>query len=101
TESYFDKYGGMTIVVSRFIPIVRTFAPFVAGIGHMAYARFQGYNIIGGLSWGMIFIWGGFLFGNIPLIKNKFRILTIVIIIVSVMPAVFAMLKSKRDPNPG
>ena len=98
TEAFFAKYGPMTIVVSRFMPIIRTFAPFVAGIGHMAYVRFQGYNILGGVSWVMLFVWGGYLFGNIPLIKNNFGIVTILIVVVSVMPAVLALLKRKRVP---
>ena len=98
TEAFFEKYGPMTIVVSRFMPIIRTFAPFVAGIGHMHYGRFQAYNIGGGVSWVLIFIWGGFLFGNIPLIKNNFGIVTIIIIIVSILPAVIAMLRRKRTP---
>jgi membrane-associated protein len=98
TEAFFEKYGPMTIVVSRFMPIIRTFAPFVAGIGRMAYLRFQGYNILGGVSWVMLFIWGGYLFGNIPVIKQNFGIVTILIIVVSVMPAVLALLKRKRVP---
>lgn len=98
TESFFERYGGMTIVVSRFMPIIRTFAPFVAGIGQMAYLRFQGWNILGGVSWVMLFVWGGYLFGNIPIIKNNFGIVTIVIVVVSVMPALIAMLKRKRAP---
>jgi membrane-associated protein len=98
TESFFERYGGMTIIVSRFMPIVRTFAPFVAGIGRMQYTRFQGYNIVGGIAWVMLFIWGGYLFGNIPLIKNNFGIVTILIIIASVMPAVLAMVRRKRAP---
>jgi membrane-associated protein len=98
TEAFFEKYGPMTIVVSRFMPIIRTFAPFVAGIGRMAYLRFQGYNILGGVSWVMVFIWGGYLFGNIPVIKNNFGIVTILIIVVSVMPALLAVLKRKRAP---
>jgi len=97
TEAFFQRYGGMTIVVSRFMPIIRTFAPFVAGVGQMPYARFQGFNIAGGLSWVLLFIWGGFLFGNIPLIRNNFGIVTIVIIVVSVMPAVIAFLKRKKS----
>jgi membrane-associated protein len=96
TEKFFERYGGMTIVVSRFMPIIRTFAPFVAGIGRMAYMRFQAYNVAGGVSWVLIFVWGGYLFGNIPLIKNNFGIVTILIVVVSVMPAFFAMLKRKR-----
>jgi len=98
TEAFFEKYGPMTIVVSRFMPIIRTFAPFVAGVGRMAYLRFQGYNILGGVSWVMLFIWGGYLFGNIPIIKNNFGIVTILIIVVSVMPAVLALLKRRRVP---
>lgn len=97
TESFFERYGGMTIIVSRYMPIIRTFAPFVAGIGRMAYMRFQSFNIIGGLSWVMIFVWGGYLFGNIPIVKENFGIVTILIIIVSVMPAAIALLKRKRE----
>src|SRR5688572_14550662 len=74
TEEFFARWGGMTIVLSRFVPIVRTFAPFVAGVGHMRYARFQAYNVAGGLSWVLIFIWGGYVFGNIPLVKDNFGI---------------------------
>jgi len=96
TEAFFHRYGRMTIVVSRFMPIIRTFAPFVAGIGHMPYGRFQAVNIAGGVSWVLVFIWGGYLFGNIPIIKNNFGIVTIVIIVVSVMPAVIAFLKRKK-----
>jgi membrane-associated protein len=96
TEEFFQRYGGMTIVVSRFMPIIRTFAPFVAGVGRMPYGRFQGYNIAGGLSWVMIFIWGGYLFGNIPIVKNNFGIVTILIIVISVLPVVIAMLRRRR-----
>lgn len=96
TEEFFQRYGGMTIIVSRYMPIIRTFAPFVAGVGRMPYGRFQGYNIVGGLSWVMIFIWGGFLFGNIPIIKNNFGIVTILIIVVSVLPVAIAMLRRRR-----
>ena len=96
TEAFFQRYGGMTIVVSRFMPIIRTFAPFVAGVGRMPYARFQAYNIAGGVSWVMLFIWGGYLFGNIPIVKNNFGIVTILIIVVSVLPVVIAMLRNPR-----
>ncbi len=96
TEAFFQRYGGMTIVVSRFMPIIRTFAPFVAGIGHMPYGRFQAVNIVGGVCWVLVFILGGYLFGNIPVIKNNFGIVTVVIIVVSVMPAVIAFLKRKK-----
>lgn len=96
TEAFFQRYGGMTIVVSRYVPIIRTFAPFVAGVGRMPYARFQAYNIAGGVSWVMLFIWGGYLFGNIPLVKNNFGIVTILIVVVSVLPVVIAMLRRPR-----
>lgn len=96
TEAFFQRYGGMTIVVSRFMPIIRTFAPFVAGIGHMPYGRFQAVNIVGGVCWVLVFILGGYLFGNIPVVKNNFGIVTVVIIVVSVMPAVIAFLKRKK-----
>jgi membrane-associated protein len=98
TEAFFVRYGGMTIVVSRFMPIIRTFAPFVAGIGRMPYPRFQLFNVLGGVSWVMLFVWGGYLFGNIPIVKNNFGIVTILIVIVSVLPAFFAMLKRRRAP---
>jgi membrane-associated protein len=96
TEEFFQRYGGMTIIVSRYMPIIRTFAPFVAGVGRMPYGSFQGYNIVGGLSWVMIFIWGGYLFGNIPLIKNNFGIVTILIIVISVLPVAIAMMRRRR-----
>jgi membrane-associated protein len=96
TQAFFERHGGMTIVVSRFMPIFRTFAPFVAGVGQMHYGRFQAFNVVGGVSWVLIFIWGGFLFGNIPLIKDNFGLVTIAIIVVSVMPAVIAFLRRKK-----
>ncbi len=99
TEAFFQRYGGLTIVISRFMPIVRTFAPFVAGVGRMPYARFQAYNIAGGVSWVMIFIWGGYLFGNIPIVKNNFGIVTILIIVLSVLPVIIAMLRRKTEPK--
>ena len=99
TEAFFQRYGGLTIVISRFMPIVRTYAPFVAGVGRMPYARFQAYNIAGGVSWVMIFIWGGYLFGNIPIVKNNFGIVTILIIVLSVLPVIIAMLRRKTEPK--
>jgi len=95
TEAFFVRYGGMTIIVSRFMPIIRTFAPFVAGIGRMPYARFQLWNVIRALSWVMLFVWGGYLFGNIPLIKKNFGIVTILIVVVSVMPAAIAWVRAR------
>ena len=96
TEEFFVRYGGMAIFLSRFMPIIRTFMPFVAGIGHMPYARFQGYNLAGGFSWVMLFIWGGYVFGNIPLVKHNFGLVTIFIIVVSLLPMVVAFARRRR-----
>jgi membrane-associated protein len=99
TEEFFIRYGGMAIFLSRFMPIIRTFMPFVAGIGHMPYARFQGYNLAGGFSWVMLFIWGGYVFGNIPLVKHNFGLVTIFIIVVSLLPMVVALLRRRPAPT--
>jgi len=94
TEAFFVKHGSMTIVLSRFVPIVRTCAPFVAGVARMPYARFQGYNFAGGLAWVLSFVWLGYFFGNIPIIKEHFGFVTIGIIVVSMIPvAVMALRK--------
>ncbi|HEY6641744.1 DedA family protein [Povalibacter sp.] len=93
TQAFYERHGGKTIVLSRFIPIIRTFAPFVAGVGTMQRRRFAAYNFVGAFAWMTLFIWGGFLFGNIPLIKNNFGIVTILIIVVSVLPVMWGMLK--------
>lgn len=93
TEAFFVKYGPMTIVMSRFVPIVRTCAPFVAGIARMPYARFQAYNVAGGLGWVLICVWAGFFFGNIPFIKDNFGLVTIGIILVSMIPVAWMALK--------
>jgi membrane-associated protein len=95
TEGWFQRHGPMTIVLSRFAPIIRTFAPFVAGIGRMHYGRFQLYNVVGALLWVNLFIWGGYLIGNIPLIKDNFGLVTITIIVVSVLPMVVMLLKKE------
>jgi len=95
TEAFFQKYGPMTVVLSRFAPIIRTCAPFVAGIGRMPYARFQAYNLIGGLGWVLLFIWAGYFFGNITVIKSHFGFVTIGIILVSLIPVAWVALKKK------
>jgi membrane-associated protein len=95
TEAYFVRHGAATMILSRFAPIIRTFAPFVAGIGHMPYLRFQTMNIIGGVAWVSIFLWGGYLIGNWPPIKNNFGFVTIAIVIVSVMPMVVMVLRDR------
>ncbi len=86
TEDYFRRYGPMTIVLSRFVPIVRTFAPFVAGVGRMPYARFQTYNVAGGAGWVALLVLAGYLFGNLPWIKRNFGLVTVLIVLVSVIP---------------
>jgi len=96
TEQFFERHGGKTIILSRFVPIIRTCAPFVAGIGQMSYARFQLHNCVGGIAWVAIFVFGGYLFGNIPLVKNNFGIVTILIIVVSLIPMVLAFVHGKQ-----
>jgi membrane-associated protein len=98
TESWFQRHGAMTIVLSRFAPIIRTFAPFVAGVGRMHHGRFQAYNIVGALLWVNLFVWGGFLIGNIPLVKQNFGLVTITIIAVSMLPLVAMFLRKEKAP---
>lgn len=96
TEAWFERHGALAMVLARFAPIVRTFAPFVAGIGRMHHGRFQVYNLIGGVAWVNLFIWTGYFFGNIPFIKNNFGLVTIAIIVVSMLPMLAMILKRQR-----
>jgi membrane-associated protein len=96
TEGWFARHGAMTVVLSRFAPIVRTFAPFVAGVGRMHFGRFQAYNIMGALAWVALFVWAGYFFGNIPLVRDNFGFVTIGIIIVSLLPFVAMLLRRGR-----
>jgi len=96
THRFYEKYGGKTIVLARFIPIIRSFAPFVAGIGAMTYSRFIVYNITGGIAWVVIFVFGGYFFGNIPLVKNNFSLVIFAIIIISVMPGVIEFVRARK-----
>jgi membrane-associated protein len=95
TKAFFDKHGGKAVIFSRFVPIIRTIAPFVAGVGHMPFTRYSLYNIIGGVSWIVIFLYGGYLFGNVPFFKNNFSLVAIIIILVSLLPPIIAFAKSK------
>jgi membrane-associated protein len=100
TQQFYDKHGGKTIILSRFIPIIRTFAPFVAGVGQMKRRRFAAYNVAGGIAWVTLFIWGGYLFGNVPMVKQNFGLVTIGIVVASVLPVVWGLLK-KQQPESG
>ncbi|HEU0013586.1 MAG TPA: DedA family protein [Longimicrobium sp.] len=97
TEEFFRKYGGKTIILARFIPIVRTYAPFVAGASKMDYARFITFNVVGGVLWITIFLWAGYFFGNIPVVKKNFEYVVVVIILLSVAPAVYEWLRGRRQ----
>lgn len=93
THKFYEKYGGRTIVIARFVPIVRTFAPFVAGAGKMTYSHFLTYNIVGGFLWVALFVGGGFFFGNAPIVKENFSMVIIIIVFVSVLPPVIEFWK--------
>ncbi len=96
THQFYEKYGGKTIIIARFIPIIRTFAPFVAGIGTMSYWRFITYNVIGGISWVAIFVFGGYYFGNLPMVKENFTLVIFAIIFLSILPGLIEFLRHYR-----
>jgi membrane-associated protein len=95
TKDFFDKHGGKAVILSRFVPIIRTIAPFVAGVGKMPFAQYSLYNIAGGVSWVICLLFVGYFFGNIPLIKNNFTIVILVIIVVSLIPPIYTAIKSR------
>lgn len=100
THAFYEKYGGKTIILARFVPIVRTFAPFVAGMGDMNYSKFIRYNIIGALAWVLLLTYLGYWFGNLPMVKDNFGKVVIGIIVVSVLPMMIEMVKAKMGkPN--
>lgn len=95
TERFYEKHGGKTIILARFVPIVRTFAPFVAGVGSMRYGRFVIYNVVGAFLWTGIFIWLGYFFGNIPFVQRNFELVIVAIILVSVVPMAIEYVRSR------
>ncbi len=97
THEFYEKHGGKTIILARFIPIIRTFAPFVAGVGKMTYWRFITYNIAGGIAWPIIFVLSGYFFGNLPIVKRYFTLVIVAIIIISVLPIVYEVIRIRLE----
>jgi membrane-associated protein len=95
-QRFYDKYGGKTIILARFLPIIRTFAPFVAGIGNMSYRRFAVFNVVGAVAWVGMFLSGGYWFGNRPFVKDNFHIVIVAIIVISLLPMVFELIQARR-----
>ena len=99
TQQFYAKHGGKTIILARFIPIVRTFAPFVAGMGHMTYHHFLAYNVIGGVLWVTIFSYLGYFFGNLPIVKDNLSLVLVAIIVLSILPGIVEIIRHKRAAN--
>ncbi|CAM3573010.1 DedA family protein [Rahnella bruchi] len=96
THKFYEKHGGKTIILARFVPIVRTFAPFVAGMGHMSYRHFAAYNVIGALVWVLLFTYAGYIFGDLPIVQENLKLLIVAIIVVSILPGVIEIWRHKR-----
>lgn len=99
THAFFEKHGGKAIIIARFAPIVRTFAPFVAGVGAMTYSRFFLYNVIGGIAWVASFGYAGYFFGNLPIVKKNLSLLIVAIVILSILPGIIEYFRHKRRPG--
>jgi membrane-associated protein len=97
TQAFYAKYGGKTIILARFMPVVRTFAPFVAGIAMMRYSRFALFNIVGGTAWVFSFILAGYFFGNVPIVKRNFHVVIVAIIVISVLPPILELVRARRE----
>jgi len=96
TQAFYDRYGGVTIIIGRFVPIIRTFAPFLAGVAGMSYRRFLSYNFIGGCLWIASLVYAGYLFGNIPWVKENLSLIVVAIVVVSLIPAVTTFVRERR-----
>ena len=96
TAAFFEKYGGKTIIIARFVPLIRTFAPFLAGVGAMRYSKFFLYNVVGGLAWVTVGILAGYFFGNLAFVKKNFSLVVLLIVVISLLPAVWEYLQHKR-----
>jgi len=96
THRFYEKHGGKTVIIARFLPIIRTFSPFVAGVGAMSYPRFLAYSVLGAALWVGIFVFGGYFFGNLPVVKENFSLVILAIIVLSVMPIVYEFFRHRR-----
>ena len=99
THEFYEKHGGKTIIIARFLPIIRTFAPFVAGVGAMSYSRFIVYNVVGGIAWICAFLLGGYFFGNIPYVKSNFTIVIVALVIIPALPVFIGYFRQRRLAN--
>jgi membrane-associated protein len=100
THAFFEKYGGKTIIIARFVPIIRTFAPFVAGVGEMSYGKFITYNVAGGVAWVSLFLFLGYFFGNLPFVRDNFPLVIVAIVFISILPAIYEFIRSRIKSNP-
>jgi len=100
TQRFYEKHGGKTIIIARFVPIIRTFAPFVAGVGNMGYRRFAAFNVVGALAWVIGFLVLGYTFGNLPLVKKQFHYVLFGIIFLSILPGIIEYLRARKEPEP-
>ena len=100
THAFYEKYGGKTLVIARFVPIIRTFAPFLAGVGKMSYWRFATYNVVGGSMWVVTCVFAGYFFGNLAFVKNNFSLVVLAIILISVLPAAIETLRVRASGTP-
>jgi len=97
TQAFYEKYGGLTIIIGRFVPIIRTFAPFLAGVAGMTYRKFLSYNVVGAVAWIASLVYAGYLFGNIPWVKDNLSLIVVAIIVVSLIPAATTFIRERRD----